>query len=369
MKLGLAGSTLLVFWLVFVATAAPNIQENKTAAERSNSSETKEKRSEENIMFGNQQNKPSATTDDFMKNSNKDSESIGNEETSTSNTEGETDKRSSGEKLLNDGEQNQKYNSNKHLDVFGYLDTPSVLSVTNPYGGEPYGPEPDRTAGSLLGTDVYDEYSQYRPYDYRDAIYRRKRSYMRKRSLRDNMEEMLDVSRRFPRRAMRLKRHTDVAQILKWLDALDQEKQYEVPYQEQHPLSANEVDNSEMAYSPDGGHLSPFYSGNYAYNTPDTDEEVIEPEIMWNSPYREISMARRSYPYPTDYRYFMLPSQKRSSPTSSFDDDGQWGQIIKHHQLYDNSNSDDLERLYVLANLLSDEDSEREFRYRRSAYV
>ncbi|XP_013784592.1 uncharacterized protein LOC106468700 isoform X2 [Limulus polyphemus] len=368
MKLRLAGSTLLVFWFVFVATAAPNIQENKTVAEKSNSSETKEKRSEENIMFGNQQNKPSATTDDFPKNSNKDgSESTDGEETSTSSTEEQTDKRSDEEKLLSEDEQDEKYNSNKNLDVFGYLDTPSVLSVTNPYGGEPYGPEPDRTSGPLLGTDVYDEYSQYRPYDYRDAIYRRKRSYMRKRSLRDNMEEMLDVARRFPRRAMRLKRHTDVAQILKWLDALNQEKQYEVPYQEQHPLTANEEENSEMAYSPDSGPLPAFYSGSYAYNTPDTDEEVIEPEIMWKNPYREISMARRSYPYPTDYRYFMLPSQKRSSPPSSFDDDGQWDQISK--QLYDNGNSKDLERLYVLANLLSDEDSEREFRYRRSAYV
>ncbi|XP_022257369.1 uncharacterized protein LOC106473168 isoform X2 [Limulus polyphemus] len=359
--------TLLMLCLVGMATAAPTVQDQEEKAENNNDLEPKEKRSEEKLVYGNQQNKPPATTDNFPKIQNtEDSESPDGENGSSSRTEGKTDKYPVGDESLHGKEQDKKQDSNKNLDVFGYMDTPSVLSVTNPYGGEPYGPESDGSTGSLSGTDIYDDYSQYRPYDYSDAIYRRKRSYMRKRNLKNNMDEMLNAARRFPRRAMRSKRHTDVEQILKWLNALSQEKQYEqVPYQDRRPFPINDVQNTEMMLPPEGVPLPTLYSNNYAYNSP-TEEENVESEGMWRNPYKDI--MRRSYLYPTDYRYFVLPSQKRSPPTPRLDDNGQWGQIIQRHQLYDTDNAEDLERLYALASLLSDEGSDREYSYRGNAH-
>ncbi|XP_076307832.1 uncharacterized protein LOC143223587 isoform X2 [Tachypleus tridentatus] len=298
--------TLLMVCLAVMATAAPTVQEQEKKTENNNDLGAKEKRSKEKLVFGNQQNKPSSTTDNFPKIQNsEDSESPDGENGSSSHTEDKTGK-------------------------------------------------------------YPDDYSQYRPYDYSDAIYRRKRSYMRKRNLKNNMDEMLNAARRFPRRAMRLKRHADVEQILKWLNALSQEKQYEghlrqdVPYQDRRPFPINDVQNTEMMLPPDGVPLPTLYSNNYP-----TEEENAESEVMWRNPYREI--MRRSFSYPTDYRYFVLPSQKRSPQMPRLDDNGQWGQIIQRHQLYNTDNAEDLERLYTLASLLLDDGSDGENDYRRYA--
>ncbi|XP_076307831.1 uncharacterized protein LOC143223587 isoform X1 [Tachypleus tridentatus] len=359
--------TLLMVCLAVMATAAPTVQEQEKKTENNNDLGAKEKRSKEKLVFGNQQNKPSSTTDNFPKIQNsEDSESPDGENGSSSHTEDKTGKYPAGDESLHGKEQDKKQGLNKNLDVFGYMDTPSVLSVTNPYRGEPYGSESDGATGSLSATDIYDDYSQYRPYDYSDAIYRRKRSYMRKRNLKNNMDEMLNAARRFPRRAMRLKRHADVEQILKWLNALSQEKQYEghlrqdVPYQDRRPFPINDVQNTEMMLPPDGVPLPTLYSNNYP-----TEEENAESEVMWRNPYREI--MRRSFSYPTDYRYFVLPSQKRSPQMPRLDDNGQWGQIIQRHQLYNTDNAEDLERLYTLASLLLDDGSDGENDYRRYA--
>lgn len=381
---------LFAFFLVLITViiAAPSDStKDDDVNVISPSPDMKDKRSQEEIMFGNQQNKPANLMDDIISyEQKKDEEPIF---TAAVNNTSETQKTDNEDKSENEQQQSSKVAQsqntpeNRRLDYIDYVDdNDERLFSDNEYGIVPSNQQ-NEGRGDVLEPPLYSmqDVGDYPAYDFSNALYRRKRNLrsralpLREQSFRSGLKDLLSRRKRLSRRALRLKRQTNVDNLLAFLGPLSEmenggrfEELDEVPSGYGIlPIDLPEQQNSEYGYN--------------GYAVPETIEDYEPSSLLMNDEeldlpvYRKhdddqswfyrrqpvFTVARRSpsYFYPVDYRFLAVPGQKKRSINQ-----GKWGKVVETKPNY--NSPDEMARLYALANLLA-ESEEPEYRYRRSA--
>lgn len=322
-------------------------QVNDSKATTISTTENSLKGSQEEIMFGNQQNKPAGMVDDMISVKQQPESSHQNVIDNMKNKQNSTSKGEEGTSKLD--------KSAKGFDYYDYLQEPEENSGSD----VSYPIEESQRDAQIYNTHDMAE-------DYDGVLYRRKRTLrpLLMRNIHSNIEELLGGNRRLPRRAMRLKRDTGVEQLVTWLGMLRRGQQGE----------------KEDLYEPEANEdfdLPPDLS--YIYDIPKVEVPELPPALLESlvaaegpafprerQPSDIVPMLRYPSPfsrrsnnfYPIDYRYVFVPGQKRGDsrgrsmvdPQASVGDPvaGQWGGFGGRR---------DNQRLYALANMLAEDNA------------
>ncbi|CAL1280198.1 unnamed protein product [Larinioides sclopetarius] len=436
-------ATLQVFALFLIAAAVSsftlvNAEDSSKSDEHSSKDvsasddsstqeDSKEKRSQEEIMFGNQQNKPNGLVDDLMGMSENGEEDDNLPDKKTTETQNE-------EQSSND----ETKDSKDEKRTPGPEDQPNDMMMgsgaDNWYNTIPVSPSAMQyLANSQAIKTMPSEDFSNSLYDQED-LYRRKRQLLnhhalplQKRSLRSSLGQMIQKRGiRMPRRSMRLKRQVDMEDLL---NLFGNERFYEdeqqvtphifggrsqtvakrhvpgrfagypetpapefrYPYVFQHRdnniLTANTdlEDNNDALEGESMDDIDNLmllppnarYSDMAPYGSRDDEKEAIQSWLSRHTVPSVLRVSRRSAPYfyPIDYRY--IPGYKKRSSFRnrnrdlgrfSNDDEpetdfGKWGHVVQVPEAY--ASPEDVARLYGLANLMAEED-DSEAKMRRS---
>ncbi|XP_023230068.1 uncharacterized protein LOC111630234 [Centruroides sculpturatus] len=270
----------------------------------------------------------------------------------------------------------------RRYDYLDYVDDNSEQRYSdNEYGIAPN--QQNEGQGDVMEPSLYSmqEVGDYPAYDFSNALYRRKRNLrsralpLRERSFRSSLKDLLSRRKRLSRRALRLKRQTNVDNLLALLGPISEME---------NGGRFEDLDEVPSGYGILPVDLTEQQNSDYGYNTyavPETLEDYEPSRLLMKDEeldlpvYRQhdndqswmyrrqpvFTVARRSpsYFYPVDYRFLAFPGQKKRSINQ-----GKWGKVVETQSNY--NPSDELARLYALANLLA-EAEEPEYRYRRSA--
>ncbi|GIX83641.1 uncharacterized protein CDAR_167491 [Caerostris darwini] len=406
------------FTLVYAEESSKDEQPSKDVAASDDTNaqdDSKEKRSQEEIMFGNQQNKPNGLVDDLM-------EMSGNADEEDSNSAFSQDKKSNDsqgeEQSSNDEAKDSKDEKRAPGAEEDQNDMMMGSGADNWYNSISVSPSAMQYLANSQARKLPSEEFSNSLYDQED-LYRRKRQLLdrplplRKRSLRSSIGQMIQKRGiRLPRRSMRLKRQVDMEDLINLFGNdrfYDDEAQipgrfsgypetpapeYRYPYVFQHrDLSilnpGNEMEDNNEALEGDNMEdvdnlmLMPpnsRYAEMEGYGSRGDDEkEAIQSWLNRHTVPSVFRVSRRSAPYfyPIDYRY--IPGYKKRSrlfsngnrdlgrfsgdeePESEF---GKWGHVVQVPEAY--ASPEDVARLYGLASLMAEEE-EPEVRVRRAA--
>ncbi|XP_064488662.1 uncharacterized protein LOC135400724 isoform X2 [Ornithodoros turicata] len=330
---------------------------------RDNGQTETEKRSQEDIMFGNQQNKPAGMMDDLIvfpdrksdpsaatgntvedKNGTQQSnendwstQAPSSEEAATSATA----LKASEQELPRDTEEGTEQGTHNRFDYYDYLDDGNSVTSREL-------PPPQENTGGM----------DYSMYDYSDGLFRRKRT------LRNSLDELLS-SRRLHRRALRYKRDANMDDLLYFLTQItksDPRYAYLMDEEPQSVLRGGSSEPSEAQLEQYLGELSDMSREDRARTLSTLAAAAAlaqqEPHQSARAPtaddFREdvpewFQVSRRSQApfYPQDYRFLVMPSatQKRSD---------RWGRILQKRRQPPQDDTADISRLYTLAGLLAE---------------
>lgn len=363
-----------------------------------------DKRSQEDIMFGNQQNKPAGMVDDLIvfperKASSPHTQKEGakgkQEKNATHHQEdkkggstvsgaesaagavslpengspeqaaatGDGEQLMTGGDLLNTGTEQQG-----KFDYYDYADdTGAPAAAGVPDGVERAPTQPDNN-GEL----------DYSLYDYSDVAGVGPGVFRRKRNLRNSLEELLR-NRRLHRRALRLKRDANMDDLLMYLTQMSKQEPYPFYLEQEVPRVSHITLNPPPSESPLEQYLSELGSMNNEERAralvalaaladqeqllptprmgrPAFDEEQPEALPDW---FQVARRSRRSGPfYPQDYRYLVMPptTQKRTGVGADH-----WGRVLRQRRRQQQQRAQDqadVNRLYALAGLMAQPDQE-----------
>ncbi|CAN7995761.1 unnamed protein product [Ixodes hexagonus] len=341
-------------------------------------SDAGQRRSQEDIMFGNQQNKPAGMVDDLIvfperksgassqaaKDAKSDQNSTQKEEKSGGTVAPVDDAASSAAEVmpsmmdqeLEGGDADEKMaTTNSHkFDYYDYLDDGA------PADSRETAPQQDNAVPSGIPGEL-----DYSLYDYSDSVFRRKRT------LRNSLEELLR-NRRIPRRALRYKRDANMDDLLYFLTQMSKSEPYsyygdeEIPAVSRIPLSPQVQQSPLEQYLSELGAMSNedrtralLALAALADQDPlDQSERAQEQEQSDVAPgWFQVARRSRGSFYPQDYRYLVLPSagQKRAGAD-------RWGRVLRQHQLQRADDEANVNRLYALAGLMAEPDQEETWR-------
>lgn len=336
----------------------------------SNSSQdgSKEKRSREEIMFGNQQNKPNGLVDDLMGMAEdmEDESPVSNPKASNKKLNTTQDEDKFEDALKDDDDKSDDKRLPHHVDEDEQNDGGMIMGSDGAnVDGNWYNTQPVSTNALqyLVNTPTLQrlpsEDFTNSLYDQED-LYRRKRQLLghplplRKRSLRSPLGQMIQSrGRRLPRRSMRLKRQVDVEDLLSLLGNLDTDRaryydeQAQVPgrfnamaYPEassqEYRYPYNFLHRGELSDSADDNNMNEGLEDNMddidnlmlmppnsryvegpelgiPYRSREDENEAIQKWLSRHTTPSVFSVSRRSSPvfYPIDYRY--VPGYKKRS--------------------------------------------------------
>lgn len=321
------------------------------------------KRSQEDIMFGNQQNKPAGMMDDLIvfpdrkssrssirestaqeKNSTKESsEQSPNTEAPSGEAAAEVATKDRGRELPEVEDGSDQGTANR-FDYYDYLDEGNVANNREvpPQQREPTG-----------GLD-------YSMYDYSDGLFRRKRT------LRNSLDELLS-SRRLHRRALRYKRDTNMDDLLYFLTEIAKSDPKYAYLVDEEPAPAfrggssgssdGQVEQylselSEMTREDRARTLATLAAAAaLAEPDPYQSSRAPAPDDFRDDVPEWFQVTRRSQApfYPQDYRYLVMPSttQKRSRAD-------RWDRVLQKRRQRPQEDTADISRLYALAGLLGE---------------
>lgn len=361
-----------------------------------------DKRSQEDIMFGNQQNKPAGMVDDLIvfperkassSHAHKEGAKGKQEKNATHHQEdkkggstvsgaesaggaaslpenglpeqaaatGDGEQLSGGD-LLNTGPEQQG-----KFDYYDYADDTGVPAAASvPESVERAPTQPDNN-GEL----------DYSLYDYSDVAGVGPGVFRRKRNLRNSLEELLR-NRRLHRRALRLKRDANMDDLLMYLTQMSKQEPYPFYLEQEVPRVSHITLNPPPSESPLEQYLSELGSMNNEERAralvalaaladqeqllptprmgrPAFDEEQPEALPDW---FQVARRSRRSGTfYPQDYRYLVMPptTQKRTGVGADH-----WGRVLRQRRRQQQRAQDqaDVNRLYALAGLMAQPDQE-----------
>ncbi|KAK8765125.1 hypothetical protein V5799_032256 [Amblyomma americanum] len=365
-----------------------------------------DKRSQEDIMFGNQQNKPAGMVDDLI---------VFPERKASSSSSAHAAKEASGAKLDNNATHHQQTQEKAAGRMGSGADAAAPLSedeVPEPsVAATADGEQPEQqAAGELLGTaagaqagkfDYYDYADDtgvstagaagsdnderapgqpdnggeldYSLYDYGDVGGMASGVFRRKRNLRNSLEELLR-NRRLHRRALRLKRDANMDDLLFFLTQMAKQEPYPLFAEQEVPPVSRITLNPPEPESP----LEQYLNELGAMNNEEraralvalaalADQEQLVPVPRTGRPTFEdeqpealpdwFQVARRSHGtfYPQDYRYLVMPPtpQKRNVGADH------WGRVLRQRRRQQRAQDQtDVNRLYALAGLMAQPDQE-----------
>ncbi|XP_075751294.1 uncharacterized protein LOC142817721 isoform X2 [Rhipicephalus microplus] len=346
-----------------------------------------DKRSQEDIMFGNQQNKPAGMVDDLIVfPERKSSSAHGNKEASGTKQE----------KNATHHQQHQEKGGGALEDEVPDQATSGASDVEQSAGdliGSPAGPP----AGKFDYYDYADDAGvpsaavdgverapapqdngrelDYSLYDYGDVglggmgpgVFRRKRN------LRNSLDELLR-NRRLHRRALRLKRDANMDDLLMFLTQMSKQEPYplfveqEVPQVSRIALNPPEPESALEQYLNELGAMSneeraralvalaALADQEQLLPAPVTGRPVFEEQQAEALPdWFQVSRRSRGSFYPQDYRYLVMPPtpQKRNVGADH------WGRVLRQRRRQQRSQDQaDVNRLYALAGLMAQPDQE-----------
>lgn len=359
-----------------------------------------DKRSQEDIMFGNQQNKPAGMVDDLIVFPERKSSS-----SSRAHKEGAKGKQ---EKNATHHQEDKKGGST----VSGAESAPAVASLPENEVPEQAAANTDGVqlaAGDLLSSgpeqgkfDYYDYADDtgvpngprvpdgvgrapaqpdnngeldYSLYDYSDVAGVGPGVFRRKRNLRNSLEELLR-NRRLHRRALRLKRDANMDDLLMYLTQMSKQEPYPFYLEQEVPRVSHITLNPPPSESPLEQYLSELGSMSNEERARAlvalaalADQEQVVPTPRMGRPTFEdeqpealpewFQMARRSRRsgafYPQDYRYLVMPptTQKRTGVGADH-----WGRVLRQRRRQRTQDQADMNRLYALAGLMAQPDQE-----------
>lgn len=362
-----------------------------------------DKRSQEDIMFGNQQNKPAGMVDDLIVfPERKSSSAHGSKEPSgTKQEKNATHHQQNQEKAggrtasgadasaggaleeeapeqATSGASDAERQSADDLmgapagapsgkfDYYDYADDAGVSSAAAAaVESVERAPAPQDNGGEL----------DYSLYDYGDVglggmgagVFRRKRN------LRNSLDELLR-NRRLHRRALRLKRDANMDDLLMFLTQMAKQEPYplfveqEVPQVSRITLNPPEPESPLEQYLNELGAMSNEERARALVALAAlADQEQLLPTPMTGRPVFEeqqaeplpdwFQVSRRSHGsfYPQDYRYLVMPPtpQKRNVGADH------WGRVLRQRRRQQRSQDQaDVNRLYALAGLMAQPDQE-----------
>lgn len=360
-----------------------------------------DKRSQEDIMFGNQQNKPAGMVDDLIVFPERKASS-----SSRAHKEGAKGKQ---EKNATHHQEDKKGGSS----VSGAESAPGVASLPESEVPEQAAATADGeqlTGGDLLSSgpeqqgkfDYYDYADDtgvpngagvpdgvgraptqpdnngeldYSLYDYSDVAGVGPGVFRRKRNLRNSLEELLR-NRRLHRRALRLKRDANMDDLLMYLTQMSKQEPYPFYLEQEVPRVSHITLNPPPSESPLEQYLSELGSMSNEERARAlvalaalADQEQVAPTSRMGRPTFEdeqpealpewFQMARRSRRsgafYPQDYRYLVMPptTQKRTGVGADH-----WGRVLRQRRRQRTQDQADVNRLYALAGLMAQPDQE-----------
>jgi len=391
-------------------------EKDTSLSDDSNQDDSKEKRSREEILFGNQQNRPSGLVDDLMGMSDSDDDETDSskDEDKKKNAQQDQSTDASSKEDNDKRTTHQEENANDMMMGSGtdnwYSTVPVSSSALQYLSNAP-------TLHTLPSGDYANSL-----YDQED-LYRRKRQLLahplplrKRRSLRSSLGQMIQKRGiRMPRRSMRLKRQVDMGDLLTLLgnDAYyDEQTQVpghfssypETPAPEfRHPYTFKHRDNgilsaasdfddtngdnmesdslddidSLMLLHPNARYVETPEMAVFPLRNRDEEREAFQKWLERHTTPNVFSVSRRSASsfYPMDYRY--IPGYKKrsmifsngnrmSSNSYSGDNDdadsdlGKWGHVVQVPEAY--ASAEDVARLYGLANLMAEGDDEAKMR-------
>lgn len=363
-----------------------------------------DKRSQEDIMFGNQQNKPAGMVDDLIVFPDRKSSSAhANQEASgTKQDKNDTHHQQNQEKAggrttsgadgsaggamedevpeqatsgTADSEQQQQQSAGDLMgspagpgkfDYYDYADDAGVSSAAAAaVDSVERAPAPQDNGGEL----------DYSLYDYGDmgiggmgaGVFRRKRN------LRNSLDELLR-NRRLHRRALRLKRDANMDDLLMFLTQMAKQEPYplfaeqEVPQVSRITLNPPEPESPLEQYLNELGAMSneeraralialaALADQEQLVPTPMTGRPVFEEQQAEPLPdWFQVTRRSRGSFYPQDYRYLVMPPtpQKRNVGADH------WGRVLRQRRRQQRSQDQaDVNRLYALAGLMAQPDQE-----------
>ncbi|XP_037578120.1 uncharacterized protein LOC119461019 [Dermacentor silvarum] len=364
-----------------------------------------DKRSQEDIMFGNQQNKPAGMVDDLIVfPERKSSSAHANKEGSGTKPDKNTTHQQQAQEKAGghtasggdtssggapedeapeqappgaaDMEQQQSAGDlmgspaglqTGKFDYYDYSDDAGVSSAaaTAATDSAERAPTPQDNGGEL----------DYSLYDYGDVGVGGMGSgvFRRKRNLRNSLEELLR-NRRIHRRALRLKRDANMDDLLLFLTQMAKQEPYPLFAEQEVPQVSRITLNPPEPESPLEQYLNELGTMNNEERARAlvalaalADQEQLLPAPMTGRPVFEEQQAeplpdwfqvnRRSRGsfYPQDYRYLVMPPtpQKRNVGADH------WGRVLRQRRRQQRSQDQaDVNRLYALAGLMAQPDQE-----------
>lgn len=359
-----------------------------------------DKRSQEDIMFGNQQNKPAGMVDDLI---------VFPERKASSSAHGHKDGAKGKQEKNSTQHQEDKKGGSAVTGAESAPGAPSQLENELPEqtaatadreqlaGGDllSSGPEQGKfdyydyadDTGVPTGAGVPDGVARvpaqpdnngeldYSLYDYSDVAGVGPGVFRRKRNLRNSLEELLR-NRRLHRRALRLKRDANMDDLLMYLTQMSKQEPYPFYLEQEVPRVSHITLNPPPSESPLEQYLNELGSMNNEERARAlvalaalADQEQVVPAPRMGRPTFEdeqpealpdwLQMARRSRRsgsfYPQDYRYLVMPptSQKRTNVGADH-----WGRVLRQRRRQHAQDQADVNRLYALAGLMAQPDQE-----------
>lgn len=393
-------------------------EKDASVSDDNSQEDSKEKRSREEILFGNQQNKPSGLVDDLMGMSDNEDDTEENESSKDGNQKINSIQ---GQKVLSSKEDDDtkttQEDSNDMMMGSGTDNWYNTVPVSSSQLQHLLNPP---TLHTMPSTDYSNSL-----YD-REDLYRRKRQLLghpmplrKRRSLRSSLGQMIQKrGLRMPRRSMRLKRQVEMEDLLSLLgnDGYYDEQQqvpghfsaypetpaleFRYPFTFKHrgdgvltpgndfdDNKSENLDNDDledieslMLLHPRARYVEAPEIGIIPYRSDSRDDDESQVYKKWLARHTTpniLTVSRRSPPntfYPLNYRY--IPVHKKRSRIFSngnripngysgdMDDTepdlGKWGHIVQVPEAY--PSAEDVARLYGLANIMGEGDEEAKMR-------
>lgn len=361
-----------------------------------------DKRSQEDIMFGNQQNKPAGMVDDLIVfPERKSSSAHGNKEASGTKQE----------KNATHHQQHQEKGGGRTT-AGADASAGGALEDEVPDQATSGASDVEQSAGDLIGSPAGPPAGKFDYYDYADdagvssaaaaAVDGAERApapqdngreldyslydygdvglggmgpgvFRRKRNLRNSLDELLR-NRRLHRRALRLKRDANMDDLLMFLTQMSKQEPYplfveqEVPQVSRIALDSPEPESALEQYLNELGAMSneeraralvalaALADQEQLLPTPVTGRPVFEEQQAEALPdWFQVSRRSRGSFYPQDYRYLVMPPtpQKRNVGADH------WGRVLRQRRRQQRSQDQaDVNRLYALAGLMAQPDQE-----------
>ncbi|XP_075751292.1 uncharacterized protein LOC142817721 isoform X1 [Rhipicephalus microplus] len=358
-----------------------------------------DKRSQEDIMFGNQQNKPAGMVDDLIVfPERKSSSAHGNKEASGTKQE----------KNATHHQQHQEKGGGRTT-AGADASAGGALEDEVPDQATSGASDVEQSAGDLIGSPAGPPAGKFDYYDYADdagvpsaAVDGVERApapqdngreldyslydygdvglggmgpgvFRRKRNLRNSLDELLR-NRRLHRRALRLKRDANMDDLLMFLTQMSKQEPYplfveqEVPQVSRIALNPPEPESALEQYLNELGAMSneeraralvalaALADQEQLLPAPVTGRPVFEEQQAEALPdWFQVSRRSRGSFYPQDYRYLVMPPtpQKRNVGADH------WGRVLRQRRRQQRSQDQaDVNRLYALAGLMAQPDQE-----------